>query len=95
MFMTHTAPPNGLDPGDRMPGTGESLFDPMDGLMSDWSWRPRRSDLAPPVYVYSWQETVRWDMHNVRGLHMPAQQPWSFPAYRGLPERPQRIGVTR
>ena len=28
--------------------------------MSDWSWRPRRSDLAPLVYVYSEAERAQW-----------------------------------
>lgn len=89
MFMTHHAPPNGLDPGDRMPGAGGDPLDEMDSLMSDWSWRDQRPD---PGYIYTWQEIVRWDMHHVRGLRMPAVRPWSFPAYRGTPTRPPRIG---
>jgi hypothetical protein len=92
MFMTHHAPPNGLDPGDRMPGAGGDPLDEMDSLMSDWSWRDQRAD---PGYVYTWQECVRWDMHHVRRMQMPAVRPWSFPAYRGPVARPPRIGVTR
>ena len=77
-----------------VPSAG-SVNDEMDGLMSDWSWRPRRSDLAPPVYVYTPIECLLWELGHMVGLEMSAQQPWSFPAYRGPVARPSRIGVTR
>lgn len=93
--MTHSAPPNGLDPGDKMPGTQTSVFDPMDGLMSDWSWRPRMRDLNPPTYQYNESERVRWWYYNAMGFPLGAQQPWSFPAYQGPAVKPVRIGVTR
>lgn len=89
MFMTHTAPPNGLDPGDRMPGAGGDPLDEMDSLMSDWSWRDQRPD---PGYVYTEAERFRWWIHSCTGFPMPAVRPWSFPAYRGPVARPPRIG---
>lgn len=92
MFMTHHAPPNGLDPGDKMPGASGSIFDEMDELMADWSWRGRQTD---PGYVYTPAECERWRIHNLMGFQMPALRPWSFPAYRGPVAPPPRIGVTR
>jgi hypothetical protein len=82
-------------PVSKIPEAG-SINDEMDGLMSDWSWRPRLRDLNPPVYVYSEAERDQYEFLSRFGsAPPPARQPWSFPAYRGLPERPQRIGVTR
>lgn len=90
MFMTHHAPPNGLNPTDRwpLPVTG-SIFDEMDSLMSDWSWCDQRPD---PGYVYTEGERMRWHIWNAMGFQMPAVRPWSFPAYRGPIARPPRIG---
>lgn len=92
MFMTHHAPPNGLDPGDKMPGASGSIFDEMDELMADWSWRGRQTD---PGYVYTVEERLKWWIHNAMGFPMGAARPWSFPAYRGPVAPPPRIGVTR
>jgi hypothetical protein len=92
MFMTHHAPPNGLDPGDRMPGAGGDPLDEMDSLMSDWSWRDQRPD---PGYVYTAFERLMWQFEHEMGLQLPAVRPWSFLAYRGPVARPPRIGVTR
>lgn len=91
MFMTHFAPPNGLDPGDRMPGTGNSIFDEMDDLMGDWSWREGQTD---PGRVYTPEERDAYVAFTAAnpGKTMPAVKPWSFPAYTGAASRPRRIG---
>lgn len=95
MFQANGLTANGLSPGDKMPGATASVFDEMDGLMSDWSWRPRLRDVAPPTYQYNAGERMRWRVHNECGFPLGAQQPWSFPAYRGPAAKPARIGVTR
>lgn len=97
MFMTHHAPPNGLDPGDRMPGAD---IDPMAGLMGDWSWQPQRQ-LVDPGYVYDEQDreavSFMLEMREFPGgksiklisLHHPFPD---MPVYRGPVDRPRRIG---
>lgn len=95
MFMTNAAPLNGLDPGDRMPGANSPVFDEMDRLMGDWSWREhehRRTDSR--WRVYSAEERAAYEEFVAAnpGKTMPALHPWSCAAYAGAPSRPNRIG---
>lgn len=93
MYMTHHAPPNGLDPGDRMPGTVSSVFDEMDDLMADWSWRDGGID---PGHIYTAEEIKAYEAFVAANPTKiaPAVKPWSFPAYVG-PAAPARFGEAR
>lgn len=85
--MTHAAPPNGLDPGDKMP-TG----DPNADLFGDWCWKPDRYAQDPgKVYTESQVQALYPEGYapGAPSIHHAA----IFGAdYAGIAERPPRIG---
>lgn len=87
MFMTHSAPPNGLDPGDAMPSG-----DPNADLFGDWCWKPDRypTDLGK-VYTPEQVAAIYPDgfVPNQPSIHHAAV----FGAdYEGNAVQPPRIG---